>query len=951
MSENKNRFQSTVFLPKTDFPLKPKPGATESALLKYWAETDLYQQLRSTSAHSPQFTLHDGPPYANGNIHIGHALNHVLKDIIVRSRQLAGLNVNYVPGWDCHGLPIEWAVEKQYRDQGVDKDSVPVLDFLSECRKFAQGWVDAQRKDLKRLGIEGDWDNPYLTMSPESEAQIVREFHKFLLDGSLYCGTKPVAWSVVEQTALSEAETEYKEKKSPTIFVRFPLDLERNTGTSVVIWTTTPWSLPGNRAIAFSPSISYGCYQVKEVEDTSLACIGEKLILADTLAESVKSAAKIVDWERVKTESAVDLSGLVCRHPFYDHGYDFDVCLVEGHHVTDESGTGFVHIAPGHGLDDYKIGLTYKLPVPDTVGPDGLFYDHVPMFAGESVLTKDGKEGTATGAIIKALLDNQSLLAKGSLRHKYPHSWRSKAPLIYRHTAQWFVSMTENGLKEKALSEIDQVNWVPNISINRIKSMVESRPDWVLSRQRKWGVPLALFVHKSTGEVLRDPEVCERIATAFEQQGVEAWWSDDPKRFLGDQYNPDDYDVVNDILDVWFDSASSHAFCLDKRDDLSWPADVYLEGSDQHRGWFQSSLLHACGTRGKAPYRTVITHGFVLDEKGNKMSKSEKNVVSPQDACKKHGADVLRLWAASVDYNHDMKIGENVLKSVADTYRKIRNTIRFLLGSLKDYDTSEEVSYENMPELEQYVLHLADKINSDVWDGYRDYNFSKVVHAVSNFCSNDLSAFYFEIRKDSLYCDSGGDQKRLACRTVLEYLFNKLTEWMSPILVFTMEEAWLTRYPDSSSVHLRALPEIGVRLLGGEHINRQSYLNDRLAQKWTKVRQVRSIALHALELQRSQNRIGQSLEAQLGIYVSDPILYEELKSVSWAEVTITSHAYMDYGRSVFGYHYHDGDVEIYFKEASGNKCERCWKISPEVTETNNHLCERCLAVVDDLISS
>ncbi|MBI3454118.1 MAG: isoleucine--tRNA ligase, partial [Rhodospirillales bacterium] len=674
-------YKKTVFLPRTDFAMKGELPRREPETLARWHQMDLYGRLRAAAKGRPKFILHDGPPYANGHLHTGHALNKILKDTVNRVQQMLGKDAIYVPGWDCHGLPIEWKIEEDYRAKGKVKDKVPVGEFRRECREFADRWIDIQREEFRRLGIEGDWDNPYSTMAYAAEAQIVREIGKFALNGGLYRGAKPVMWSVVEKTALAEAEIEYHDHKSATVHVRFPVikgSRPALEGAAIVIWTTTPWTIPGNRALAAGAAIEYQLVTVKSVAEGSLVRVGDRLIVAKNLAADFAAACKIGEMAVEAAFAGADLVGTVCAHPLRGKGYDFDVRVFAGEFVTTEAGTGFVHIAPGHGADDWELGIKHGVEVPDTVADDGAYFPHVPLFAGKRVYMPDGKPGDANGAVIAALIEAGGLLAKGSLVHSYPHSWRSKAPLIFRNTPQWFISMSHNGLRDKALAAIDATRWFPGSGRNRIRGMIESRPDWCISRQRAWGVPIAIFADRKTGEPLRDPDVIERVAAAFEKEGANAWYESDPKRFLGPKYDPADYEQVKDIVDVWFDSGSTHAFVLEQRADLQWPASLYLEGSDQHRGWFHSSLLEACGTRGRAPYEGVLTHGFVLDEQGRKMSKSLGNVVAPQEVVGKLGADILRLWVVGSDYSEDLRIGPEILKHQAELYRRLRNTLRYL---------------------------------------------------------------------------------------------------------------------------------------------------------------------------------------------------------------------------------------------------------------------------------
>ena len=679
-------YKTTVFLPQTDFPMRGDLPRREPALLERWAVLDLWRRQREIAAGRPKFILHDGPPYANGNIHLGTALNKILKDVVNRAQQMLGKDAVYVPGWDCHGLPIEWKIEEEYRAKKKSKDEVPVVQFRRECRDFAAHWLDVQRAEFKRLGVIGDWDHPYTTMSFAAEAQIVREIGKFAMNGGLYRGSKPVMWSVVEQTALAEAEIEYHDHTSTTVWVRFPVATPSRpelAGAAVLIWTTTPWTLPGNRAIAYGAEIDYVLVDIVRAEEGSLAHVGDKLVVGLRRWPEVEKELR-VGGVVLAAFTGGDLAGTICRHPLHGRGYDFAVPLLAGDFVTDSDGTGFVHIAPGHGADDWELGQKHGIEVPQTVSGDGTYFAHVPLFAGRHVYWPNGETGDANRTVIAAIAEAGGLLAQGTLVHSYPHSWRSKAPLIFRNTPQWFISMAANGLRQKALDAIAATRWVPPQGENRIRSMIETRPDWVISRQRAWGVPIAVFVDKRSGELLRDQEVIDRIADAFEREGADAWYTADPKLFLGNR-NPEDYEQVKDIVDVWFDSGSTHAFVLERRPDLRWPASLYLEGSDQHRGWFHSSLLESCGTRGRAPYEAVLTHGFVLDEQGRKMSKSLGNTVAPQDVVAQSGADILRLWVVASDYTEDLRIGPEILKYQADAYRRLRNTLRYLLGSLAGF--------------------------------------------------------------------------------------------------------------------------------------------------------------------------------------------------------------------------------------------------------------------------
>ena len=806
--------KTTVFLPKTDFPMKAGLPDLEPKLLERWNRMGLFARLRRDSRGRDKFILHDGPPYANGHLHIGHALNKILKDVVNRTRQMQGFDAPYVPGWDCHGLPIEWKIEEKYRAAGQDKDEVDTVVVRQECRDFAAGWIDIQREEFKRLGVLGDWDHPYTTMNFGAEAVIVRELGKFLMDGSLYKGAKPVMWSVVEKTALAEAEIEYHDHSSVTIWVAFPVVTASHPaldGAKVVIWTTTPWTMPGNRAIAYGAGFDYAVVAVTEAAAGSSAKVGDRLVvLKDQVEQVAKDAKCTLAIQAVLT--GAELAGTICHHPLKLHpdaagGYDFPVPLLAGGFVTTDTGTGFVHIAPGHGEDDWHLGKEHGVAIPDTVQPDGRYYPHVALFAGLSVLAQ-GKDGKYYSPVAKPVIEAMkacgNLLANGKLIHAYPHSWRSKAPLIYRNTPQWFISMETTDLRAKALDAIEDTRWVPPQGRNRIFSMVESRPDWCVSRQRAWGVPIAVFVDKKTGQPLRDQAVVDRIATAFAAEGADAWYTSKPARFLGPDRDPAEYEQVFDILDVWFDSGCTHAFVLEGENwDLASPASLYLEGSDQHRGWFHSSLLESCGTRGRAPYDAVLTHGFVLDEQGRKMSKSLGNVTSPQQVVDTMGADILRLWVIGSDYSDDLRIGAEILKTQVDIYRRLRNTLRYLLGALDGFTSAETLAHDDMPELERWVLHRLVEIGDGLTAACADYQFHGWFTELHNFCAIDLSAFYFDVRKDALYCDAADSLRRRAARTVFDILHDTLCKWLAPFLCFTAEEAWLARYPsEDGSIHL-----------------------------------------------------------------------------------------------------------------------------------------------------
>ncbi|WP_420858257.1 isoleucine--tRNA ligase [Marivivens marinus] len=965
-------YKDTLNLPKTDFPMRAGLPNREPGWLERWAQIGVYEKLREKAKDGSRkpFTLHDGPPYANGHLHIGHALNKILKDMVVRSQQMMGRDARYIPGWDCHGLPIEWKIEEQYRAKGKNKDEVPVIDFRQECRKFAEGWIDVQREEFKRLGVTGTWDRPYLTMDFHAERVIAEEFMKFLMNGTLYQGSKPVMWSPVEKTALAEAEIEYHDHKSHTIWVPFEITMalsnvvpantppEPLIGAKVVIWTTTPWTIPSNKAVAYNPSIAYGLYRVDATQDESWTAPGDLYVFADALAEDALTKSRVTEFTRVRDVTADELGALTLAHPFRGmegaNGFwDYDVPMIDGDHVTDDAGTGFVHTAPSHGADDYdcfvKRGWMDRMT--HNVGEESEFLPHVPFFAGLQVFDAKGKEGKANAAVIDKLVEAGGIIARGRVTHSYPHSWRSKAPVIFRNTPQWFAAIDRpvgdgqddygTTIRERALTSIDKlVQWTPQTGRNRLYSMIEARPDWVLSRQRAWGVPLTCFTKKGAlptdaDFLLRDPAVNARIAEAFEAEGADCWYAEGAKdRFLSGIVNPDDYEQVFDILDVWFDSGSTHAFVLRDREDGSDDglADLYLEGTDQHRGWFHSSMLQACGTKGRAPYRGVLTHGFTLDEKGMKMSKSLGNTIAPEQVVKQYGADILRLWVAQSDYTADLRIGPEILKGVADSYRRLRNTMRYMLGSLADFSESDRIDPAEMPELERWVLHRLAELDHKVRSGYAAYDFQGVFQAVFTFATVDLSAFYFDIRKDALYCD-GDTPRRRAARTVLDLLFHRLTTWLAPILTFTMEEVWLERFPgDDSSVHLVDIPDTPA-----------DWLDEPLAAKWAKVRRARRVVTGALEVQRTEKVIGASLEAAPVVHV-DAETAEVLKTVAFEDLCITSAISVTTDPApaeAFRLPEVEG-IGVVFEKAEGEKCQRCWKILPDVgSHSHAGTCARC----------
>ncbi|RWR44473.1 isoleucine--tRNA ligase [Sinirhodobacter ferrireducens] len=956
-------YRDTVFLPETEFQMRAGLPAREPEWLARWERLAIYDQLRAKGSNDarPSFVLHDGPPYANGHLHIGHALNKTIKDIIVRSHQMMGHDSRYVPGWDCHGLPIEWKIEEQYRAKGLNKDDVDTVAFRQECRKFAENWVTVQREEFKRLGVTGNWADPYLTMDFHAEAVIAEEFMKFLMNGTLYQGSKPVMWSPVEKTALAEAEVEYHDHTSHTIWVRFR-PVAGLDGAAVVIWTTTPWTIPQNRAVAYNPGIAYGLYRVDAADEKSTAVAGELLVLADALAESVMTAAKVTGFTRLRDVATSEFEGVVLKHPYAgleeaQSEWDYDVPMLPGDHVTEDAGTGFVHTAPSHGDDDYQLGVKFRLPMTYNVEADGTYRTDLPIFGGQAILDQDGKEGPANVSNIKQLAWAGALLAKGKIKHSYPHSWRSKAPVIYRNTPQWFAAIDHtlddgmgsygDTIRARALRSIEElVKFTPVSGRNRLHSMIEHRPDWVLSRQRAWGVPLTCFTRKGAKPtdadfLLRDAEVNARIAAAFEADGADVWYVQGFKeKVLAGIVDPSDYEQVYDVLDVWFDSGSTHAFVLRDRADGTKDgiADVYLEGTDQHRGWFHSSLLQASATIGRAPYRNVVTHGFTLDEKGMKMSKSIGNTVAPQEVIDEYGADILRLWVAQTDYTADQRIGPKILKGTADSYRRLRNTLRFMLGALAGFDEAERVERADMPELERWMLHRLAELDAEVHANYRAFNFSGVFQVLFNFCTVDLSAFWFDVRKDALYCDAPDSLRRRAVRTVMDLQFYRLSTWLAPILPFTMEDVWLSRFPsEDGSVHLQDFPATPA-----------DWKDAALAQKWEGIRRARRAVTAALEVQRTAKVIGASLEAAPVVHVEDEGLAAALRSVRFDDLCITSALTVTTDpapNEAFRLPEVPG-VAVVFETAEGEKCQRCWKILPDVgTHAHAHTCKRCDAAL------
>ena len=893
---------SQINLPKTAFSMKANLPVREPEILEYWKKINLYQELRQSSKGKEKFVLHDGPPYANGNIHMGTALNKILKDIIVKFHQMDGKDSIYVPGWDCHGLPIEWKIEEQYKKNKKNKNEVPVVEFRKECRSFAEKWIEVHKGQFKRLGVIGDWENYYSTMSFDAEAQIVRELGKFLKEGSLYRGFKPVLWSTVEKTALADAEVEYQDHKSDTIYTSFPIkssNLKELEGSEIIIWTTTPWTIPANKALAYNEALDYLLIQLNDEGDFK----NRKIVVAEALLESVIKECLIKDYKEIIKFKGKDLKGTICDHPFFDLGYKFDIPMLEARFVTTEQGTGIVHCAPSHGPDDFNLCLNHGIKAIETVDGDGKYTKNVHLFEGNHIFK-------ANPIIIEKLKEQKKLLANGELIHSYPHSWRSKAPLVHRATPQWFISMESHKLRETALKALDKTTFYPSKGKERLRSMIETRPDWCVSRQRVWGVPLPIFVNKKTKKILVDDEVNENIANIYEKEGSDCWFSDNPQRFLGDKHKSEDYEKLSDIVEVWFDSGSTHSFVLEKREDLKWPASMYLEGSDQHRGWFHSSLLESCGTRGKAPFESILSHGFVVDGKGLKMSKSLGNVIAPEDILKKYGADILRIWVASSNYAEDLRIDHSILDQHADSYRKIRNTFRYLLGNLND--NFEEINLEKLnlselPELEQFMLHKIYSLNENFKNYFNNYDFHNLYKELLNFCTVDLSAFYFDIRKDTLYCDSKDTKKRKSTIILLNIILNSLLKWFAPILSFTTEEIYRLILNDNKSIHLTKFIEFP-----------KSLNNENLNQKWLELIKIRNVCNISIEEKRASKEIGSSLEASLKINL-DKKLNDISKDVDFSELCITSSAEVFYLEK--------SEIKVQTTKAEGSKCQVCWKVT------------------------
>ena len=899
-----------INLPKTAFSMKANLPIREPKILELWRDINLYKELRKSGKGKEKFILHDGPPYANGNIHMGTALNKILKDIIVKFHQMDGKDSVYVPGWDCHGLPIEWKIEEQYKKNKKNKNDVPIVEFRKECRSFAEKWIEVHKDQFKRLGVIGDWENYYSTMSYNAEAQIVRELGKFLKEGSLYRGFKPVLWSTVEKTALADAEVEYQDHKSDTIYASFPIkssNIKDIENSSIIIWTTTPWTIPANKALAYNESLEYLMIEIKDDGEFK----DKKIIIAEALLESVIKDCKINDYKELKKFKGIEFKDTICNHPFLDLGYDYDIPMLNARFVTTEQGTGIVHCAPSHGPDDFNLCLNNGIKAIETVDGDGKYTRNVSLFEGIHIFK-------ANPIVIEKLKEQNKLLRNSELIHSYPHSWRSKAPLVHRATPQWFISMESHKLRNKALKAIDDTTFYPSKGKERLKAMIETRPDWCVSRQRVWGVPLPIFLNKKTKEILVDDELIENIAKIYEEEGSDCWFSDDPQKFLGKKYKAEDYEKMTDIVEVWFDSGSTHSFVLEKRDDLKWPASMYLEGSDQHRGWFHSSLLESCGTRGRAPFESILSHGFVVDGKGLKMSKSLGNVIAPEDILKKYGADILRIWVASSNYAEDLRIDYSILDQHSESYRKIRNTFRYLLGNLNDNFENialDEVDINKLPELEQFMLHKIYTLNLNFEKNFKNYNFHNLYKELLNFCTVDLSAFYFDIRKDTLYCDPKVSEKRKSTLLLLNIILDSLLKWFAPILSFTTEEIYQLVSKSKKSIHLEKFTDFPKKF---ENIN--------LYEKWSKLIQIRDACNLSIEEKRANKEIGSSLEASLEIELNKE-LYKIFKDVDFAELCIAS--------SVKIKESSEKEIKVLTQKATGKKCPICWKISVEGCQRPN----------------
>ncbi|MGR4001338.1 MAG: isoleucine--tRNA ligase [Alphaproteobacteria bacterium] len=936
-----DKWRQTVFLPKTTFPMRGQLPQNEPKILELWDNIQLFELQRKQASGKEKFILHDGPPYANGNLHIGTALNKILKDVINRTQQTLGKDANYVPGWDCHGLPIEWMVEEKLRAAGHKKEDIPPVQFRKKCRNFAEKWIHIQRQGFQRYGVIGDWKNPYLTMTGPAEAQIVRELGKFILDKSLYRAAKPVLWSVPEATALADAEVEYRQHESPSIWVAYP---PKNgplakINAHVVIWTTTPWTIPGSHAVAFLNSADY--VVIADPNNPN-----SKFAIARQCLQAFQNAANLQNTQIIQALANEDLANSILHHPLAKHGYNQPIPLLPADFVTLEQGSGFVHTAPAHGPDDHALCKKHGITGRDWIDADSRFHPDTPLFANTRILNDDGTQGNANPQVINALKNEGALLAHHSLQHSYPHSWRSRAPLIFRTTSQWFIPMDSNGLRKVALTGIQNTNFYPPESRERLASMVAERPDWCISRQRLWGVPLPLFVHKQNGEILRDPKIIERIATAYENQNSDLWFTQPPEYWLNPEYNANDWQQQSDIVEVWFDSGATHSFVLEARDNLKWPADLYLEGTDQHRGWFQSSLLVACATRNRPPYDAILTHGFVLDDEGQKMSKSLGNTTDPEDVIKESGADILRLWVVASDYSKDLRIGPAILTQVRESYRRLRNSLRYLLGGLNEFHNEERIAVSEMPILEKWLLHQLAKTDDQLRKAVEEYDYHRVFLLLHHLANSDLSSFYFDVRKDALYCDSPDNPRRRAVRTVFDLCFDFLCGWLAPILAFTAEEAWQARGKEPKSVHLRVLQPPP-----------QEWRDEKNAASCERLRELRTQITNALERAREHGVLNTSLAARIVLQgvqltpqeeetLAELAIVAEVKS----EAAMPSNAPSDAPSSVSEEKITE-KIVVQIETAQGERCDRCWRVRPEVSAQSdglsNGLCTRCSKVIAD----
>ena len=928
-----------VFLPKTSFQIRANLSSKEPLILQNWEIENLYKVIREKAKKYPKFILQDGPPFANGKPHMGTAFNRIIKDIILRFKQMQGYDAPFIPGWDCHGLPIEWKVFENNKGENLS-----ITEFREKCKEFALKWIDIQRSVFKRLGTLADWNNPYITMDPKSEAKIVENIFHMLKTGALYKDSRPVMWSVVEKTALAEAEVEYHDKKSTSIYVAFHVkstDVDFLNDSEIVIWTTTPWTIPCNRAISYSSKIEYVLIEISDTESNK----SRKVAVAKDLLNSFLSAINVENdsFKIVREFSGCILKNTICSHPLFEFGYDFDVPLLDGSHVTTESGTGFVHTAPSHGLDDFYISKEHGINADLTVSEDGTYENIVPLFAGMHIFK-------AEDAILEKLSEVKSLLAKKEIVHSYPHSWRSKAPLIYRATSQWFISLDRTGIRDKALSAIETVNWLPEKGKNRISSFVKNRKDWCISRQRTWGIPLSFFVNKKTGEPLIDDAVFQKTIDEIRENGTNSWYAKDASTFLTEKYSADDYEKITDIIDVWIESGSVFSYVTMSRQELTFPADLYLEGSDQHRGWFQSSLLISCATTGIAPYKSVLTHGFIVDENGLKMSKSIGNTIDPEDIIKDSGADILRIWAINNDYTEDMRIGPNIIEQQKDLYKKFRNIFKYLLGALDGFSDAEKITFNEMTQLDKYILARLQQINEEIYENLKNFNIKNIFISLKNFCLKDLSSFYFDVRKDILYCDPIDSLKRRSYRTVIDILFKTLIKWFAPILVFTTEEAWRIRFagelfpkndPTAKSerfisVHTELFEELD-----------NSVKNPAIIEKFNKIFNIRSVILNKLEEARQNKTIASNLDAEITIAASAELLQklniktldEILTEKELEEFTITSRAHIIDASCVDESFALSQDLFVKVEKAKGEKCQRCWKIFEKLDDSC--VCSRC----------